>query len=56
MAMDRLNNHATVAPTARATNAITHLSELNGLVKVQKPGPRQELVNYWARLCGLPPP
>jgi len=58
VAMDRLNNHATVPPDSLVrTNAITHLSELNGLIRVQKPGPSaQELVNYWARLCGLPTP
>jgi hypothetical protein len=57
VALDRLDNHATVAAAdpARA-KAIAQLKELDRLLRIQKPGPSsQELPIYWAKLCGLPP-
>jgi hypothetical protein len=58
VALYRLNGHATVPPASPVrTEGIAQLKELDRLIKLQKPGPSgQDLVNYWARLCGLPPP
>ncbi len=58
VAQDRLNNHATVPTEHRARKAAdAQLKELDGLLKAQGAGPAgQDLVNYWARLCGLEVP
>jgi tetratricopeptide (TPR) repeat protein len=58
VAQDRLNNHVPLDPGHPArTNAVAQLKELDRLLKVHKPGASgQELVTYWQKLCGLPPP
>lgn len=58
VALDRLSQHATVPVDSPArANAISQLGDLNALIKLQKSGPSsQDIVVYWAKVCGLPPP
>ena len=58
VALFRLKDGATVPPENPArTHAIAQLNELDRLLKVQEPGASgQDLVTYWQKLCGLPPP
>jgi len=59
VANDRLNHHAPAPNDLSRSNAVTQLSDLNNLLKTEKPGPSgRQLVVYWAEVCGnlSPPP
>ncbi len=56
-ALDRLNGRATVpSDSPERANALAGLKELERLVRAQgEPSAAIQLVNYWAKLCGLTP-
>jgi len=58
IALDRLNNHSVVPENHPAVaNAALQLRELDRLLRLQIGNTsNQQLVNYWAKLCGLTPP
>jgi hypothetical protein len=58
VALDRLNNHATVPGNhAARIKANAQLKDLNVLLKAQKAGqPGLNLIDYWVELCALDAP